>query len=159
MQAEAHTAYTQWLSSEPWDLFLTMTDPGLSHPEAMYKRTRYAMNQINKSLYGKHFYKKGLGIEHVIGLERQKRGSVHSHTLIRLPHHNVKDRNEFPLGYWHARINKLGGFAKLELPNDSINTVDYVTKYVCKGGEIYLSETFIPSAPKAYSHTLFGAVH
>lgn len=156
MQIEAHTAYTQWLSSEPWDFFLTMTDPGLSHPEAMYKRTRYAMNLMNTALYGKKFHKRGKGIEYVIGLERQKRGSVHSHSLIRLPDHDAKCRDQFPLGYWHKTINDLGGYSRIEVPNDNIKTVDYVTKYVCKEGELTFSETFNPNAPRSINHTLLG---
>lgn len=157
MQNNAREAYTAWLSSEPWDAFLTLTDPGLSHPEAMYKRTRYFMNQVNKSLYGKHYYRRGQGIEHIIGLERQTRGSIHSHSLIRLPDHDAKDKTVFSLRRWQKFAQKLGGYAWLEAPNDSIKTVDYVTKYVCKGGEIYLSETFNPSMPRAYSQTLIGS--
>jgi hypothetical protein len=133
-----------------------MTDPGLSHPEAMHKRTRHGMNLISTSLYGKNWRRKGKGIEYVIGLERQKRGSVHSHTVIRLPDHDARDKIQFPLGYWNKVINDLGGHARLELPNDSMKTVDYVTKYVCKEGELFFSDTFVPSAPKAYSHTLLS---
>jgi hypothetical protein len=156
LQLEAHKEYTGWLSNEIWDCFLTLTDPGLSHPEAMYKRTRYYMNTINRFLYGRNFYKRGQGIEHVIGLERQKRGSVHSHSLIRFPDHDISDRNQFNIIDWNQRANDLGGWAKLERPRDSKQTVDYVTKYVCKGGEIYISENFNPRSPNAFSHTLLG---
>lgn len=156
IQQEAHKAYSQWLSAEKWDAFLTLTDPGLSHPEAMYKRTRYFMNQVNKSLYGKNYWKRGQGIEHVIGLERQTRGSVHSHSLLRLPDHDSRDPSVFSLRHWQKVAQDLGGHAWLEVPKDSFDVVNYVTKYVIKGGEIYLSETFNPSAPKAFHHTLLG---
>lgn len=159
LQTEAHRAYSEWLSSEKWDCFLTLTDPGLSHPEAMYKRTRYFMNSVNRKLYGRNYYKRGQGIEHVIGLERQKRGSVHSHSLIRLPDHDIKDRSQFSVIQWNEFAQELGGWAKLEMPRSSADTVDYVTKYVCKGGEIYLSETLNPSQPKSFSRSLLGASH
>lgn len=158
MQIHAHTAYTQWLSLEPWDLFLTMTDHTICHPEKMVKRTRHAMHLINKSLYGNNYRRRGKGIEYVIGIERQKRFSAHSHTIIRFPDHDVRDPNQFPLGYWHKTINELGGRAKLELPLNSLAICDYVTKYVCKEGELYFSETFNPAMPKAFSHTLLGTV-
>lgn len=156
LQVAAHQGYTDWLAAEKWDLFLTLTDPGLSHPEAMYKRTRYFMNCINRQLYGRNFYKRGQGIEHVIGLERQKRGSVHSHSLIRLPDHDIRDPGQFSIITWNRKAGELGGWAKLERPRDSAHTVDYVTKYVCKGGEIYLGETFNPNSPRAFSQTLLG---
>ena len=150
MQVEAHNAFSDWLSKEPWDCFLSLTDPGLSHPEAMYKRTRYFFNLINRKLYGRNFYKRGVGIEYVIGLERQKRGSVHSHSLIRLPDHDINNRSAFSIIDWNEEATKLGGWAKLERPRNSNDVVDYVTKYVCKGGEVFLSESFNPSYPKVY---------
>lgn len=156
MKRGSQRAYTEWLSAEPWDLFLTLTDPGLSHPEAMYKRTRFYMNQVNKHLYGKRYWKQGKGIEHVIGLERQTRGSVHSHSLIRLPEHDANDPTVFSLRDWQKIAQDLGGFAWLERPQSSERTVNYVTKYVCKDGEIYISETFNPHNPKAFSQTLLG---
>jgi hypothetical protein len=133
-----------------------MTDPGFPAPETMYKRTRYALNQINRSLYGPKFWKRGKGVEYVIGLERQTRGSVHSHTIVRFPEHDINDPTHFSLRYWANFFNELGGWSKLERPNHSERTVQYVTKYVCKEGEIYLSETLVPSAPKAFHHTLLG---
>lgn len=153
----ARDAYTQWLSAEPWDYFLTLTDPGLSHPEAMYKRTRFFLNQVNQDLYGKQWWKRTTGIEHVIGLERQTRGSVHSHTLFRLPHHDASDPAVFNMKGWQVFAQELGGFAWLEPPQDSERTTRYVCKYVCKDGEIYISEGFNPSAPQHYKHTLMGA--
>lgn len=158
MQIEAHQAYTDWLGGRPWDLFLTLTDAGLSHPEHMYKRTRYFMSLINRKLYGRNWSKRTEGIEHVIGLERQKRGSVHSHSLIRIPTLDVRDRHQFPLSYWHRVANDLGGFAKIELPKCQGDVVDYVTKYVCKEGEIYLSYSLNPEAPRCYGDSLLGTL-
>jgi hypothetical protein len=157
IKREAQKAYSEWLSTEKWDLFLTLTDPGLSHPEAMYKRTRHWMNLVNRDLYGRNYWKRTQGIEWVVGLERQTRGSVHSHSLIRIPTHDVKDVAQFSLRHWQKVAQELGGHAWLELPTNSERTVNYVTKYVCKDGEIYFSDSLDPSNPKAYSHTLIGA--
>lgn len=157
LRSEAKDAYTEWLSAEPWDFFLTLTDPGLSHPEAMYKRTRFFMNQVNQNLYGKKWWKRTPGIEHVIGLERQTRGSVHSHSLFRLPHHDASDPAVFSMRYWQKFAQELGGFAWLERPIDSVKTMAYVGKYVIKEGEIYISEGFNPHNPQHYRQTLMGA--
>lgn len=154
IRQSAREAYTEWLSAEPWDFFLTLTDPGLSHPEAMYKRTRFFLNQVNKSLYGNKWWNRTDGIEHVIGLERQTRGSVHSHTLFRLPDHNALDPAVFSMKQWQRFAQELGGYAWLEPPTDSEKTTDYVCKYVTKEGEIYISKGFNPHFPRHFSHTL-----
>lgn len=157
LKIHAQQAFSHWLAAEPWDLFLTLTDPGVCHPETMYKRTRYFMNAVNRDLYGNNWRRRHDGIEHVIGLERQKRYSCHSHSLIRLPDHDASDPAQFSLRRWQAFAQELGGFAWLEVPNNGVLVVDYVTKYVCKDGEVYLSESFNPHSPRTFSHTLIGS--
>ena len=158
IRREAQQAYSEWLSAEKWDLFVTLTDPGLSHPEAMFKRYRYFENSINKSLYGNKFWKRGKGIESVCGLERQKRGSVHAHAVIRLPDNDIRDRSQFSLKYWQNFATELGGWSWLEIPRSSEDVTSYVTKYVCKEGELIIGDRFNPNSPKAYSHTILGAI-
>ena len=114
LKREAQSAYSDWLSQEDWDLFITLTDPGFSHPEAMYKRFRYLENNINRFLYGKNHWKKGKGVETICGLERQQRGSVHAHALMRFPDHNIKDPTQFSLAYWQKFATELGGWARLD---------------------------------------------
>lgn len=155
----SQAAYSTWLSSEKWDVFLTLTDPGLSHPEHMYKRWRYFENSVNRRLYGNHWKRRAQGIETVVGLERQTRGSVHAHGLIRLPDHDVKDPLQFSWRYWQKFASDLGGWAKLDIPRSSEDTVNYVTKYVCKEGDLILGDNFNPNAPRSIDHTLLGKSH
>jgi hypothetical protein len=157
LQIAARERYTQWLSAYPWDLFVTLTAPDLSHPESMYKRTRYLFNCMNVKLYGKKWWKRTDGIEHVIVLERQERGSVHSHALVRFPDHDINDRSQISLMYWQKFATDLGGFSWLQRPYNSEATTNYVCKYVLKDGEIYLSESFNPNNPRCYSQTIEGA--
>lgn len=157
IRRDAKDAYSGWLSAHPWDLFLTMTDPGLSHPEAMGKRTRHFMNMVNTHLYGNNWKRRTDGIEWVTGLETQKRGSWHSHSVIRLPHNDINDRSQFSIIDWKQKAEELGGWAKLERPRQSSDIVEYVCKYVCKEGELDWSQGFNPDLPKGYSHTLHGA--
>lgn len=138
---------------------MTLTDPGMSHPEHMTKRWRYLENTINYDLYGKGFRKRREGIETVVGLERQQRGSVHAHGLIRLPDHDVNDPEQFSWKHWQKWFSSLGGHAKLDIPRCSADVVSYVTKYVCKDGDLHIGPNFNPNTPRAYSHTLLGTVH
>jgi hypothetical protein len=145
-----------WLASAPWDVFVTLTDPGMSHPEAMAKRARYLEAKVNDDLYGKGWKRKGLGIETVTGLELQKRGSVHAHCLWRLPDHDARDPVHFSLAHWQRFASDLGGHAWLQPPRDSEHVCGYVTKYVLKDGEILFSPTLNPWHPRHYSGTLLG---
>ena len=149
-------AWGSWLSSAPWDLFLTLTDGGYPHPEAMLKRGRYFCAKVNDRLYGKHWQRRGQGIEYVTGLELQKRGSCHTHSLLRLPNHDVRDREQFSLAYWQRFATSLGGFAWLEIPRDTADVTGYVTKYVLKDGELVLSANLNPWQPRTYGTSLLG---
>ena len=149
-------AWSSWLSKEKWDVFLTLTDPGLSHPEHMYKRWRYFENNVNRTLYGNHFKRRGQGIETVVGLERQARGSVHAHGLIRLPDHDAKDPTQFSWKHWQKFASDLGGWARLDIPRSNEDVVDYVTKYVVKDGDLILGDNFNPNKPRSNDHTLLG---
>ena len=150
-------AWTEWLSAAPWDLFLTLTDGGYPHPETMLKRCRYLCAKVNDSLYGKHWRRRGVGIEYVTGIERQQRGSCHTHSLLRLPNHDVRDREQFSLKTWQKFATSLGGFAWLEIPRDTADITAYVTKYVLKDGELELSPNLNPWQPRTFGTSLLGA--
>ena len=149
-------AWSEWLSAAPWDLFLTLTDGGYPHPEAMLKRGRYFCSKVNDNLYGRNWLKRGLGVEFVTGVELQKRGSCHTHSLIRLPHHDVRDREQFSLARWQRFATSLGGFAWLEVPKSTADITAYVTKYVLKDGELVLSPNLNPWQPRTFGTSLLG---
>lgn len=160
-------AWTGWLSAKPWDVFITLTDSGFPHPELMEKRWRYLEMSINQNLYGRNFRRRGQGIETITGLEKQKRGSLHTHSLIRLPDHDVNDPQQFSWKYWQnfaaivcGHKQKDGSFKKgvvdLSIPRSSDDVVEYVTKYVCKGGDLIIGPNFNPNLPKSLDQTLLG---
>jgi hypothetical protein len=172
LNAASRDAWSAWLCAEPWDLFWTQTDAGMSHPEHMTKRVRYLENCINESLYGKNFKRKNQGIETVWGIERQTRGSVHAHGLIRLPNHDAKDPNQFSLEYWKDFSSELGfkfdpktgkripgGWSFIEVPKSQDDVARYVTGYVIKDGELIIVPNFNPNWPRTFSQTLFGVSH
>lgn len=156
LNQSSRKAWSDWLSAENWDVFLTLTDPGLSHPEAMSKRWRYFENSVNRKLYGNNFKRRGQGIETIVGLERQTRGSVHAHGLIRLPDHDVSDPTQFSWRYWQKFATDLGGWAWLDIPRSNSDVVAYVTKYVVKGGDLILGPNFNPNKPRTVAQSLLG---
>ena len=159
LQGKAREEWSRWLSSAPWDLFVTLTDPGMSHPEHMTKRSRYLEALMNRALYGNHHERRGQGIETVTGLERQKRGSVHSHMLVRFPDHDIRDPDQISLRYWQRKAADLGGHSYLTVPKSQNDVVDYVTKYVVKEGELVLGPMFDPNRPRSLAATLLGGLH
>ena len=139
-------AWTDWLSQRPWDLFLTLTSEGRTHPEALHKRWCWYRNQISTELYGRSRTRKRNPIEYVAGIERHKSWNPHSHLLIRLPGVNVDDRDRFSIADWQKRISATGGWCWLSRPRDQADVTSYVTKYVTKDGELVLSANLEPSA-------------
>jgi hypothetical protein len=173
MRKAATQGYSDWLSSARWDLFVTVTDPNIAHPEAMLKQTRWFMNRINRHLYGRHHDKRGQGIEYVIGIERQKRGSAHSHTLVRFPDHAVTPElmswmKKTALGKRIPNPQKhemnfpyrggLSGNSKIEIPRDHADVTTYVCKYVTKEGELHFSPNLNPYKPQVFADSLMGAM-
>ena len=167
LNAASRHAWSQWLCAEPWDVFWTLTDPGLSHPEHMTKRVRYLEKCVNESLYGKNFKRRNQGIETVWGIERQTRGSVHAHGLIRLPDHDAKDSQQFSLKHWQKFSSELGvkfdkktgkripgGWSRLDVPRSQDDVTAYVTGYVIKDGELIIGQNFNPNNARAFSQTL-----
>lgn len=153
---EAATAYGDWIAQAPWDLLITITDPGMSHPDAMYRQTMWYLNKVNRKLYGKNWFKRTKGIEFVFSLERQKRGSVHSHALVRFPDHEC-DGSIYDLMQSIAvrrldpktgKYTGLSGFYRIERPQSQEHIVNYVCKYVTKEGEIHLAPRFHPDQPR-----------
>lgn len=137
-------AWAEWLGHRPWDLFLTLTSARRTHPEALHKRLRYCCHSISDFLYGKHWERRGKGVEWVCGMERHKSGWPHSHSLLRLPGVDLADGNQFNLGYWQKWIADTGGHCWLERPRSQEDVVAYTTKYVLKEGDLELSPNLNP---------------
>jgi hypothetical protein len=138
-------AWTDWLASRPWDLFVTLTSEHRSHPEALHKRFRYVSHKVSDDVYGRGVTRKGRSpIEWVNGIERHKSGWPHSHALLRLPGVDMKDPTQFSLAYWQEWITNTGGWAWLSVPRVQEDVTSYVTKYVTKDGDLVLSPNLSP---------------
>ena len=151
MAASHHTvpaglrdAWAEWLGHRPWDLFVTLTSARRTHPEALHKRFRYCTHVMGDHLYGKHWERKGLGVEYVFGMERHKTGWPHGHAVLRMPNVDLGDRGHFSLEYWQKWITETGGYCYLERPQSQGDVLAYTTKYVLKEGDLVLSDNLNP---------------
>lgn len=142
--APLHDAWAEWLGHRPWDLFLTLTSERRTHPEALHKRFRYCCHKIADEMYGKHWERRGAGVEYVCGMERHKSGWPHSHALLRLANVDINDAGHFSLAYWQKFITETGGYAWLQRPTSQSDVVAYTTKYVLKEGDLILSDNLNP---------------
>ena len=86
-------------------------------------------------------WRKGKGLPvWVLGLERARPGArLHGHALLKLP-----DRIPW-VDYRMARErwNQPNGFIRIEQPRDQRHVRAYVSKYVVKGGDLELSDSFV----------------
>jgi hypothetical protein len=132
------------LGHRPWDLFLTLTSNHVTHPEALHKRFRYCCHKISDDLYGRHWQRRGQGVEYVVGMERHKSGLPHSHAVLRLADVDLSDASQFSLAHWQKWITETGGFCRLERPRSQADVVSYASKYVLKEGDLTLSDNLDP---------------
>jgi hypothetical protein len=142
--------WAEWISAQPWDLFVTLTSEKQTHPEAMLKRFRYCMNVASTHVYGRARKPNHPALQWLVGLERTKQGWPHSHAVVRFPLVDIRGpegRAVFDLAYWHKWMSETGGFAWLELPRSSAAVVAYVSKYVVKDGELVWSRNCEFPAP------------
>lgn len=74
----------------------------------------------------------------VLGLEPHQDGTTHMHAVIRLP---AKLAGASRRQAWRAWFDRYG-LNRIEPPRSPEDVARYVAKYVTKGGEVVLSETF-----------------
>lgn len=135
-------SWGEWVGRQPWDLFVTLTSEKQTHPEAMLKRFRYCMNKASDHVYGRNWDRSGRGVQWVCGLERTKQGWPHSHAVVAFPGVDIRGpsgRDIFDFGYWSAWMTSTGGYCWLQPVRSQQAVINYVTKYVVKDGDLYLS--------------------
>jgi len=70
---------------DPYSWYVTLTFKDSIHKTTADKRFKRWITNINEALYGNRFRKRKLGVSWVRAMERQKRGTIHFHALIRSP--------------------------------------------------------------------------
>jgi len=119
----------EWITKRNWIVFLTLTfELDVAYDVAKKKFYRL-VKELNKNVFGNN-YTRIVGhsyFSYVLGIETQKRGVYHFRVLI-----------DKPVNYdlIHLLWNRWAGFARPEKIENFYSAVNYVTKYVSKGGEI-----------------------
>ena len=123
-------------------LFVTQTFAKRSHPEAVCKAHRYFLSLVNVELHGKNWRRKGIiGAQSIVGVERHKSGYPHSHAVVGHPDIDLGSDFHRPLrAALKARCEDEWGFARLEVASSAAEVNAYVSKYVVKDGDLWISD-------------------
>lgn len=123
-------------------LFLTQTFANRSHPEAVGKAHRYTLALLNNDLHGKNWRRKGItGAQSILGIERHKSGYPHSHAVVGHPTVDLGALEHSALrAALRARCEAEWGFARLEVATSAAEVNAYVSKYVVKDGDLWISD-------------------
>jgi hypothetical protein len=126
-------AWVEWASTfANWKTFITLTFKDEKYPDVALSLFRWWVRVNNEYVFGKHYNKK-VGhsyFSYLVGTERQTREVLHFHVLI-----------DKPINYslTHQAWGNRCGFAWIDGNlDDKGKVVEYVTKYVAKGGELDL---------------------
>jgi len=129
---DAYTKLIEWVEHETggFDWFATFTfksEPGEERAERQY---RLWTHRLNQAVYGRRYYKTGVGVWQVRASEMQKRGVVHFHSLlggVGL----ARDRLEWKEN-WLTQ-DPINGFARIYQYDPKLGARSYCAKYVSKG--------------------------
>lgn len=138
-------AYAEFLlrPAWSWDWFATCTFKEPVTKSGAERDWNRFIRELNTIRFGKQYRRRGETITYARGIEYQRRGVLHFHSLIgRL----VPRMNQFDaMKIWEqcgSLINVNGvqvsrtGFARIYEYDPSLGGLYYLTKYVSKGGEI-----------------------
>jgi len=121
---------------DPYSWFTTLTFKDSIHKTTADKRFKRWITNINEALYGNRFRKRKLGISWIRAMERQKRGVVHFHALIRSPEMYKLKRLDY-MKLWENNCTNtdsvINGFARIYKYDPSQGASAYCSKYVTKG--------------------------
>jgi hypothetical protein len=89
----------------------------------------------------------------VVGIEPHASGSLHMHSLVWFPEYYCEVSRRDLWKHWHStRDGGIGaGLGRFEKPHEQEDVAGYIAKYVTKGGEVVLSDSFGCSAGLATS--------
>lgn len=141
-------AWALLLSVCKWQWFMHFTfKPSLTtkhggvHPERADKAFRYFISSLNRDLYGPNWSRNRVGgVVWARGQEWHKDGRIHFHAVAAAVN---GDLNKLAMRwrwmqFWDAQF----GICRITPPESQQNCLDYITKYVAKGGEVDFSRNF-----------------
>jgi len=123
-------AWVEWIvNAKEWRTFLTLTYRNEVSRETALRDWRFLVRCLNRDLLGKHYTQK-VGhsyFSYVVALEYQQRGVLHFHGLVDKPLNFEKV---------HRVWNRINGFVWISQIKSRIGTVEYICKYLTKGGDL-----------------------
>lgn len=130
-------AWGQFVARWPWEWFCTFTFVHDTHPERALKLFRVWCSKLSREIYGPRWHKRApYGVSYVVSIEFQKSGQIHLHALLG----GVGDMRRLTwMDNWYA-LDDLAGFPRIYPVQSQTAVSNYVTKYVTKDGEVYMSE-------------------
>lgn len=146
--------YARFLSSQPWDVFATLTfdrshRANLCHersPEWVDKAFRRLIQFTNEQLYGKRWLRNTphKGVVWARSQEPHADGTLHYHACIHSPSVEISQALMRAMsGWWKRRY----GFARIEPPRSTSSVVEYLVKHVVPGLSVEVD--FSHNFPKA----------
>jgi hypothetical protein len=129
-------AWVEWITGiRLWSTFISLTFKDFIGPEAAIGAWGRLLRVLNKQVVGDHYTRvvKHSYFSYCLGIERQTRGVLHFHVIV--------DRS-VDYGLIHRYWESAAGWAWIKKIDDRAGAVEYLTKYVVKGGEIrpYLAD-------------------
>lgn len=130
-------AWGEFIARWPWEWFATFTFAYDTHPERALKLFYLWRSKLNREIYGPRWHKREpFGATTVVATEDQKSGQIHLHALVS----GVGDARRLTwMDNWES-LGEVAGFSRIYPVEINEAVSSYVTKYVTKGGDIYLSE-------------------
>ena len=136
-----------------WKWFVTLTFRDIVTNDQLEHQFRFLVQCLNRDLFGNH-YTRIVGhsyFSYAMGIEAQRRGALHAHLLI--------DQN-INLNILHPIWNKMAGFAWAVPVDDVDRAVNYLSKYISKGGDLSLyrpAQVKVPAfQPSWYNPTMIN---
>jgi hypothetical protein len=142
-------AWGEFIARWPWEWFATFTFSHDTHSERGLKLFRVWCSKLSRELYGPRWHKRHpYGVRSVVAVEYHKSGQIHLHALLA----GVGDIHRLTWMDKWQELDELAGFPRIYAveKNDAVSR--YVTKYVTKDGEVYLSPNL-----RQWSRDLFDA--
>lgn len=157
--AEAEDAHTGWESREVrkilaselsgwvqglanWTSFVTLTFRENKFPDVAWSLFQWFVRQNNIHALGKHYTRKAghSYFSYAVGMEYQTRDVVHFHVLVDKP---------IDYSYVHFTWGDRCGFAWIDTDlKDKNKVIDYVCKYVLKGGQVDVYKSKVDFTPQ-----------
>jgi hypothetical protein len=135
---ELPQAWAEFLEPFKWNWFATIAPSDNPHPESLDKLYDLFIHNLNRSLYGQHYWKdKRKGVFWARATEYQNRGAVHHHALIG----GIPDY-ENPVT-WRNWLYSHSTMSKIEPYRPEAGAEYYLSKsaYAWKRGEIDCSKS------------------